>query len=289
VILRPITPLILAALAAAAWAQQPVKAQAPAAAATATGPAWSELTLAQQAALTPLKSHWSRIDANGKAKWIVVARRFPTMPAEERQRVQARMAEWAAMTPAERGRARQNFQELRNLPGEDRQALWEAYRALPPEQRQELAERTRPAAPARPAVDPAPTTARRLVPVNPPPPTVKPVTPTVVQVKPGATTTLVSRPATPPLHNQPGLPKIAATPGFVHPQTLLPKRGPQGAATVKVPAEPAAVPAAAPRAASAAVAAAAPSASASATASATAAAIAASTATPAASAASSGP
>lgn len=251
--LRPITALLLAALAAAAHAQ--VAAQTPAAVVTGAGPAWTELTLAQQAALTPLKAHWSRIDANGKAKWIAVARRFPSMPAEERQRVQARMAEWTAMTPAERGRARQNFQELRNLPGEDRQALWEAYRALPPEQRQELAQRARPATAPKPATEPAPPTARRLVPVNPPPPTVKPVTPTVVQVKPGATTTLVSKPASPPLHNQPGLPKIAATPGFVNPQTLLPKRGPQGAATVKVPAEqPARAPAAAALAAPAAAA-----------------------------------
>jgi hypothetical protein len=248
---RPITALLTAALTAAlmtapmAVAQAQVAAQAPANAMAGAGPAWAELTLAQQAALTPLKAHWTRIDANGKAKWIAVARSFPGMPAEERQRVQARMAEWTAMTPTERGRARQNFQELRNLPGEDRQALWEAYRALPPEQRQELAQRARPATAPRPATDQAQPTARRVVPVNPPPPTVKPVTPTVVQVKPGATTTLVSKPASPPLHNQPGLPKIAATPGFVHPQTLLPKRGPQGAATVRVPAEPARPPAAA--------------------------------------------
>lgn len=284
--LRPITALLVAALAAAAQAQ--VAAQTPAAEAASAGPAWADLTLAQQAALTPLKAHWSRIDANGKAKWIAVARRFPSMPAEERQRVQARMAEWTAMTPAERGRARQNFQELRNLPGEDRQALWEAYRALPPEQRQELAQRARPATVPKPATDPVPPTARRLVPVNPPPPTVKPVTPTVVQVKPGATTTLVSKPASPPLHNQPGLPKIAATPGFVHPQTLLPRRGPQGAATVKVPAEPSKAPVAAPVAAPAAATLAAPAAAAATSAAAASAAPPASVTPSAASAASSG-
>jgi hypothetical protein len=35
----------------------------------------------------------------------------------------------------------------------------------------------------------------------------------------------------PPVHTQAGLPKLAATPNFVDPATLLPKRGPQGAAS----------------------------------------------------------
>ena len=56
------------------------------------------------------------------------------------------------------------------------------------------------------------------------------VAPTVVQAKPGASTTTVATPAKPPLHHQPGLPKIVATPNFVDPATLLPRRGPQAAA-----------------------------------------------------------
>ena len=59
----------------------------------------------------------------------------------------------------------------------------------------------------------------------------KPVAPTVVQAQPGATTTLISKRPAPPAHQQTGLPKIAATPGFVDKSTLLPQRGPQGAAT----------------------------------------------------------
>ena len=139
------------------------------------------------------------------------------------------MAEWAAMTPAERGRARRNFQEWRNLPHEDRQALWEAYRALPDEQKLELAQR------AKPVVKVAEATAsvrgKRPVAVNPAPAIVKPVSPTVVQARPGATTNLVTKAPSPPSHHQPGLPKITATDGCVNPTTLLPSRGPQGAAT----------------------------------------------------------
>ena len=41
-----------------------------------------------------------------------------------------------------------------------------------------------------------------------------------------ATTTTVTTPAAPPLHHQPGLPKIAATPGFVDPAKPPPPRGP---------------------------------------------------------------
>jgi hypothetical protein len=58
------------------------------------------------------------------------------------------------------------------------------------------------------------------------------VSPTVVQRGAGATTNLVSKPAAPPLHQQAGLPKVAATPGFVDRATLLPQRGAQGAAAV---------------------------------------------------------
>ena len=62
----------------------------------------------------------------------------------------------------------------------------------------------------------------------------KAITPTVVQARPGATTTPMATKATPPLHHQAGLPKIAATPTFVDQATLLPKRGPQGAAARSV-------------------------------------------------------
>ncbi|GMV76712.1 MAG: hypothetical protein AMXMBFR78_36610 [Rubrivivax sp.] len=266
----------------------PGLALAPAAVALAgtpgAGPAWAELPPAQQTALAPLRTHWSGLDGDRKSKWIAVAQRFPGLPPQEQQRVQARMTQWAAMSPNERGRARQRYQELSSLPAADRQALWEAYSALPAEERQALARRSAPApsaaasaaherrspsaaatgigarggaplapvapvapaTPAAPAVPgartPLPATRaaaqgevrKRAVPVNPQPPAARPVTPTVVQVKPGVTTTLVNKTPSPPLHNQPGLPKITATPGFVDPQTLLPSRGPQGAAAIRM-------------------------------------------------------
>ncbi len=208
----------------------PVAAAAPGR--TDQPPAWASLTHGQQAALAPLQRDWASIDLQRKQKWLEVAGRFPAMSSAERQRVQERMAEWARMTPVERTRARLQFQETRQFSPEDRQARWDAYRALADDERAALAQRAKPAAKAASSVDPRAADAsakRNLVPPARQA-TVKPVAPTVVQAKPGATTSLMSTRAAPPAHQQPGLPKIAATEGFVNPNTLLPRRGPQGAA-----------------------------------------------------------
>lgn len=197
---------------------------------------WAQLSPAQRQALAPLEKDWASIDANRRAKWLEVANRFPTMPAEERERLQARMAAWARMTPAERSNARLQFQEVRQVPDAERQQKWQAYQALPEAERQALAARARP--PARAASGAVAATTVRTGEVEgkrnlvqpAPPARAKAVTPTVQQARPGATTTTMTTRPLPPAHAQAGLPKIAATPGFVDPSTLLPQRGPQGAA-----------------------------------------------------------
>lgn len=208
------------------------------------GPSWTSLSRPQKEALAPLQKEWAGIDVNRKSKWLEIASRFPSMPLAERQRVQERMADWSRLTPNERGQARLQFQESRQLTAEDRQARWDAYRALPEEKQREFAHRAQPTR-VTPVPVATPTTSnksaagdlkasalakKRNIVRGPDTGTSKSVSPTVLQAKPGATTTLVSRPAAPPNHQQPGLPKIAATEGFVHPSTLLPKRGAQGAA-----------------------------------------------------------
>lgn len=232
--------LALLALAPLAKAQQTAPRPMPTVAAE-QGPKWSTLTAAQRVALGPLQAEWPSIDTSRKQKWLEVVTRFPSMTADERERVQVRMGEWARMSPAERGRARQQFQETRQLSPQDRQARWDAYQALPPSERNALvaksaAEPEKPARPVSPkAATPVDAPKRNLVTVAPWPAPNKPVAPTVVQATPGATTTLMSKAATPPPHHQPGLPKIAATKGFVDPATLLPTRGPQGAAIAAAP------------------------------------------------------
>lgn len=214
------------------------------------GARWSELKPAEQAALKPLEREWSDIDGRSKQKWLELSARFPKLTPAEQARVQERMSAWTRLTPKERTEARMHFQDAKQVPSQDRQARWKAYEALSPEQKQQLAARAAPPSdPARKgsgpgarndgksdkldkgARDAAPQAKSNIVPnpafASPP----KAVAPTVVQARPGATTTLITKRPTPPRHQQTGMPKIAATPEFVNQATLLPQRGPQGAAT----------------------------------------------------------
>jgi len=225
------------------FAQVAAPTKAPVKSATEQGVRWSALKPAQQTALKPLEREWSGIDPRSKQKWLEMSTRFPKLTPPEQARIQDRMTEWAKLTPGERTEARMHFQEAKQLPTEDRRARWEAYQALSPEQKQQLAARAAPSAEI--VRKTAPTTARtdkggrdslpqaksNIVPnpasVAPP----RAVAPTVLQASPGATTTLITKRPTPPGHQQTGMPKIAATPEFVNKATLLPQRGPQGAAT----------------------------------------------------------
>jgi hypothetical protein len=213
-------------------------------AATEAGPPWASLNAAQQQALAPLQRDWAGLDANRKQKWLAVATRFPSLPPEERSRVQQRMAAWTRLTPPERDKARLGFTEARKVTPEERQAKWQAYQALPEAERQSLAAQSQPNGKTTPQVTTkvASGSAGQATPADPLPKRnlvqapvagqVKPVAPLVVQAKPGATTSNISARPPRPSHNQAGLPKIAATPGYVDTATLLPKRGAQGAAAV---------------------------------------------------------
>jgi len=229
-----------------------VLASAAAAAQPAASPSWAVLTPAQKLALAPLEREWGSLGAQRQAKWLAVAAQFPTMPADERARLHARMAEWARLTPAERSRARLQYQDARSLSASERQAKWQAYQALSEDDRHALAQKAKPA--TRPASAPAPAQTLAAKPAASggkqnvvqaaTAPRSRAVSSTAQQVRPGATTTPISARATPPTHNQTGLPKIAATTGFVDPSTLLPRRGPQGAAvrSAAVASEPSAQP-----------------------------------------------
>lgn len=211
----------------------------------AGGPAWSELSAAQRNALKPLEREWGGMDGPRKQKWLEVTARFDKMSPDERRRIQDRMADWAKLSPQQRGQARLNYQGAKQLPAEERQARWQAYQELPEDQRKQLAATARNdarkagAAPRPGSAKSAGTAATGPQPkVNTVPSPLdaarpRPVAPSTVQAKPGATTRPISQPATPPLHQQPGLPKIAATPTFVDRNTLLPQRGPQAAAAAE--------------------------------------------------------
>lgn len=206
------------------------------------GPTWSSLSAAQKNALRPLERDWASIDAGRKSKWLGISQQFPSMAPLERERVQDRMAEWARLTPQQRGLARLQFKEAQQVPPDNRRVQWEAYQALPAENKRQLAAQAATAAASGNSAG-AQKSARdeqlvrnagpqkSNIVVNPglaaPP---KAIAPTVMQAQPGATTTLISKRPAPPAHQQTGLPKIAGSPDFVDKATLLPQRGPQGAA-----------------------------------------------------------
>lgn len=208
-------------------------------------PTWGSLSSDQRAALQPLERTWKTIGPDHKRKWLEVAAQFPVKSTDERQRIQARMTEWAALTPQQRGTARLQFKQAQQLAPSNRQARWDAYQALPESQKKELAARAVPAsstsiaskhraksaASADAELRDAQTKSNEVTAVDTRGP-VRSVAPTVVQAPSGATTTLISGSPAPPTHQQAGLPKITASPNFVNPSTLLPKRGPQGAAVV---------------------------------------------------------
>src|SRR5204862_5576817 len=110
---------VVLAAATPGWSQSVTPA--PPSAKAEAGPKWSELSPAQRTALTPLEREWSTVDADRKQKWIQIAGRMPSMPPAERERVQARMTEWARMSPQQRGQARLAFEQAKQVSPKDRQ------------------------------------------------------------------------------------------------------------------------------------------------------------------------
>lgn len=202
---------------------------------------WDELSPSQRRALAPLQSVWPGIAGTERTMWLEVAERYRALPPTEQQRLQQRMNDWSRMTPAQRGQARLQFQEAGRWSAAERQERWEAYQSLDPQARRVLAERWKLEAAARAREaggEAAPPTKRNLFEQpRPSPEPPRTATPTAAAARAGATTRPLSRPkdAT-PTHQQHGVPKIAATPSFVDPATLLPRRGPQAAAVVARPA-----------------------------------------------------
>lgn len=220
-------------LAALTWLCLPASANP-----TGASPAWAELTPTQRLSLQPLQSQWNGIDPLRRKKWLEIANRFPTLPREQQIRLQARMAEWAGMSTAERNAARTRYEKTRRLAGDDSQALWEAYLALPEEQRKALADRASQRVQPAPVAPPVALTPRAGPAVSagmkpaPPMATSRVVAPGTVQARVGASTRPITQQPLPPRHQQAGMPKIATGADFVDRHTLLPQRGPQAAAAL---------------------------------------------------------
>jgi hypothetical protein len=163
-----------------------------------TKPLWSELTPAQQQALTPLAGTWDTVSEAQKRKWLAMSQNFPMLSAAEQATLRSRMTEWVALSPQQRTQARLNFGQTQQLAPDDKKAKWEAYQALSPEEKRKLAAKA-PKAPAAAAA-------------------VKPVAPEKLAGVPKAK----SKPHT-------GTARIAAAPNQVDHNTLLPQPAPSPA------------------------------------------------------------
>ena len=232
-----------ASAAVASNGSQAVAAASVAAKGDAGGPQWNELSSAHRQVLAPLANDWNGLDSRSKERWIDVAGRFHKMPPDEQQRATQRMGEWARMSVQQRTQARTVFQETRGLSKEEREARWKAYQALPEEKKRELAAK-RVASPASGSASPvafahrnAPQAVDTVQPKNnliggaAPARAPAGSAPLLVESKrPGVTTTLLTRRATPPAHQREGTPKIAVGPNAVDRTTLLPKHATVAAA-----------------------------------------------------------
>lgn len=104
-------------------------------------PAWQQLSAQQKLTLAPLAKDWDSMENLRKRKWLGIAERFPAMTAEQQQRMQQRMREWAALTPDQRSKVRDTYKDFAQLPPEQKRVIkekWEAYSNLPADEKQRV-------------------------------------------------------------------------------------------------------------------------------------------------------
>jgi Protein of unknown function (DUF3106) len=250
-LMAALSAAMLSVLVSFAWVHQAHAANPEVSIPAPTSPtdkSWQLLSPQEKAILAPLASQWPAMNDQVREKWRSVARGYPKLSPDAQARVRERMTGWSSTPPKERSEARLRFQNARELPQSDRQQKWQAYQALSPQAKAELAQQAKlkketasQAANALPVRDSTQGSGNKTNVVPAPAataPTPRAVAPALVKAGPGATTSLVTQSAPkPPLHQQAGMPKIAATKTFVDPQTLLPKKGSQGAAMTPVPAQ----------------------------------------------------
>ena len=138
---------------------------APAASASAnkpeSSPTWQSLSANQKTALAPLHKLWPEISEAQKRKWLALSVNFSDRSAEEQAKMQARMKDWAKLTPQQRALARLNFAEVQQVTLDERKSKWEAYQSLSRDERHELT-KGHPPAPNSAAIATRPVPSQKL-------------------------------------------------------------------------------------------------------------------------------
>ena len=118
---RLIAALLLAAAATLAGAQ-PQERQLK----TPQTP-WGSLSSEERRILAPVEGEWERMPGYQQQRLISSARRYPSFQPIQKERFDARIRDWAAMTPEQRRAARETFQGLRRLPPDKQHELRERW------------------------------------------------------------------------------------------------------------------------------------------------------------------
>ena len=138
---------------------------APAASASAkkpeSSPTWQSLSANQKTALAPLHKLWPEISEAQTRKWLALSVNFSDRSAEEQAKMQARMKDWAKLTPQQRALARLNFAEVQQVTVDERKSKWEAYQSLSRDERHELT-KGHPPAPNSAAIATRPVPSQKL-------------------------------------------------------------------------------------------------------------------------------
>lgn len=135
---RLIVPVLLAALAWPAWAQQQ-RPQAPPQMPDrqAQWPVWDQLSAAQRELLVaPLRERWNT-DPGQRARMMEHAQRWRDMTPQQREQARQGVRRYQGMSPQQRQQARALFDHMHTLPPSQRKQLRDTWKNMTPQQRQE--------------------------------------------------------------------------------------------------------------------------------------------------------
>jgi len=79
-------------------------------------PLWTELSIPQRTALTPIAYDWDHLPADQRLKLLKVVKEFSKLTPKQQDIFYTRLKPWTRMTPAQRDAARDNFNKLQELP-----------------------------------------------------------------------------------------------------------------------------------------------------------------------------
>ena len=102
---------------------------------------WNQLSDDERKVLAPLGAEWDTLRPWQREKMLDIAKDYPKMDAQKKQRVQKRLISWSRMTPYERENARTRFQQFHSLSAEKKDEVrkkWAEHQKLPENEREKL-------------------------------------------------------------------------------------------------------------------------------------------------------